>query len=1379
MKKVQYLMAVVMAILPFFQAQAQLEYFSSPQIFVPLENGKLFYVQSDLNPVADYYTASGALFLNPGETEESKMVQTGYKNIRITHDFNNDGLEDFISTENSNLQLVINNNNESFSATIFTMPCDNSKIISEDFDDDGDFDFIVGNCADAGSTIYSNNGMGSFTTSSGLDYMAHGRYIDFDMDGIKDWLIFNSLVYETSWLKGLGNNTFDSPITIPYLILVPDVKLIDYDNDGDMDALDESGSMYDPINVLTNENDIFITSGPMEYGMPGFSYQSNARIIDIDNDNDLDVLQLGLLDNLDGTSTRVLFIENLGDNIFSPPVSLEPFHNNITDVFVDDVNLDGWQDFVMVTGTGVQYNYINNNGTLDNIEVAHFVHNPAEIQFRRDDNDLIKDAVLNYDEPASNEAGISLVRQKTDLSNGAPLVVYTPEQYFSQDLYPNYGPSSLITGLVNEDNWIDMVDASYYYTSIQANSIPYCKGSESGFDQPVDLSQIDPYLFHPLDFVDLDQDGDDDLIANSYVNQALWIFWSYGGALEEIAMGISPAGEYKGSYDFDQNGLADMIHGSSIFFQNSITLFTSVASGINGAVKCVADFTGDGYPEIISVVGNNTMIHHNNNGVIAPAIQLFSFVPSHCMAIDANGDGNNDLVCSNGTNLEVRINAGNGNFDAAQIIESELNTTYLTKADWDNDGDEDIFFCADYLTGQDGVYWLQTQAAPAMNIGGTVFYDENQNSVFDSGDYPLAGVAVNNPETGSTAFSNSLGKYAFNVYSSGDYTIESETPTNMLAVTPVSESVPLNEINNPITGIDFGFYPENALVMIDAQVQASNVVCNSLSPVWISLENSGTTFTGINTALTLPAGVIYSSAYPEPTSISGQVLTWDTDLMTPFSYASIGVMVIYPGVEEMGNLFEFTVNAVSTEDNTVVDTDMYSEELLCAYDPNDKTEFTGHTAMGYVSGEEPLEYIIRFQNTGNYVATDVRIEDQLNANLDRSTFEIVASSHAMEVMIDENGKSIFMFNDIMLPDSATDQAGSNGFVRFRITPVEGLAHGNTIENTGQIYFDNNPPIITNTTLNTIYDCSTFDANVIWSTDVICGVQGAQANVDEQWIESIEWLVDGSFYSDASGIEVTNITSDISIDLHISNALCGSVNSSVVINTEESELPQITPSQASFCEGQEVTLSSNFSTNNNWYLNGNLVSQEQNIIIEAGGNYELVIIGEDCEMTAEPVEITVFEVPVIGPLSISGNLISAENISGVTYQWFFNDQPIAGANQSSYTATESGNYSVQITTANDCSTMGAALFVQVGLDELNAAGFIAYPNPVSDVLTIRFADGGAAQSVRIFNALGQVVYQNNNLASEQKMIDVSGFASGTYTLEIQQNDKKMKALVLVK
>ena len=57
----------------------------------------------------------------------------------------------------------------------------------------------------------------------------------------------------------------------------------------------------------------------------------------------------------------------------------------------------------------------------------------------------------------------------------------------------------------------------------------------------------------------------------------------------------------------------------------------------------------------------------------------------------------------------------------------------------------------------------------------------------------------------------------------------------------------------------------------------------------------------------------------------------------------------------------------------------------------------------------------------------------------------------------------------MLPDSNVNQLGSRGFVKFRVDLLPDLPIGTVIENTGYIYFDANPAIITNTTVNTIIE----------------------------------------------------------------------------------------------------------------------------------------------------------------------------------------------------------------------------------------------------------------------------------------------------------------------
>jgi hypothetical protein len=55
----------------------------------------------------------------------------------------------------------------------------------------------------------------------------------------------------------------------------------------------------------------------------------------------------------------------------------------------------------------------------------------------------------------------------------------------------------------------------------------------------------------------------------------------------------------------------------------------------------------------------------------------------------------------------------------------------------------------------------------------------------------------------------------------------------------------------------------------------------------------------------------------------------------------------------------------------------------------------------------------------------------------------------------------------MLPDSLSDPTGSMGYIKYKINQVPFLAPHTTIQNFADIYFDANPAVRTNTTLNTI------------------------------------------------------------------------------------------------------------------------------------------------------------------------------------------------------------------------------------------------------------------------------------------------------------------------
>ena len=143
-------------------------------------------------------------------------------------------------------------------------------------------------------------------------------------------------------------------------------------------------------------------------------------------------------------------------------------------------------------------------------------------------------------------------------------------------------------------------------------------------------------------------------------------------------------------------------------------------------------------------------------------------------------------------------------------------------------------------------------------------------------------------------------------------------------------------------------------------------------------------------------------------------------------------------------------------------------ENLASYDPNDKQVFPrGIAEEHYTEPGTTLEYQIRFQNTGTAPAFEVNIMDTLSSYLNPATVRPGVSSHPYEFKILENGALFFQFKDIMLPDSASNLEASQGFVKFKVDMREGVPLETVIYNRAGIYFDFNPPIITNETWNTV------------------------------------------------------------------------------------------------------------------------------------------------------------------------------------------------------------------------------------------------------------------------------------------------------------------------
>ncbi len=149
-------------------------------------------------------------------------------------------------------------------------------------------------------------------------------------------------------------------------------------------------------------------------------------------------------------------------------------------------------------------------------------------------------------------------------------------------------------------------------------------------------------------------------------------------------------------------------------------------------------------------------------------------------------------------------------------------------------------------------------------------------------------------------------------------------------------------------------------------------------------------------------------------------------------------------------------------------TDNDCREVVGSYDPNDKQAFPiGLDNQHFIERNTPLDYQIRFQNTGTDTAFTVVVKDTLSAWLDPATVRPGAASHPYTWSLSGAGILTFTFDHILLPDSNVNEVASHGFTQFSIAQRPDNPFGAVVENRAGIYFDFNAPIMTNTVWHTI------------------------------------------------------------------------------------------------------------------------------------------------------------------------------------------------------------------------------------------------------------------------------------------------------------------------
>jgi hypothetical protein len=104
----------------------------------------------------------------------------------------------------------------------------------------------------------------------------------------------------------------------------------------------------------------------------------------------------------------------------------------------------------------------------------------------------------------------------------------------------------------------------------------------------------------------------------------------------------------------------------------------------------------------------------------------------------------------------------------------------------------------------------------------------------------------------------------------------------------------------------------------------------------------------------------------------------------------------------------------------------------------------------------------------------------------------------------------------------------------------------------------------------------------------------------------------------------------------------------------------------------------------------------------------------------------------------------------------------------------GNYTVNITDANGCTTAGTIFIMggATGIDDMLQAGIqelVTFPNPSSGIFTLRVGLNQSDElSVEIYDIRGKRVYKNirNQVREFNETIDLSSVSAGVYMLRVR-------------
>jgi uncharacterized repeat protein (TIGR01451 family) len=415
-----------------------------------------------------------------------------------------------------------------------------------------------------------------------------------------------------------------------------------------------------------------------------------------------------------------------------------------------------------------------------------------------------------------------------------------------------------------------------------------------------------------------------------------------------------------------------------------------------------------------------------------------------------------------------------GNFQDLENSANELDEACVSS------GSQMIYaFAQDNFTMDSNVLVFQITALSNICNGLKLnaFLDGNDNGIKDSGEnnFPYGQFSYELNDDGNPHFVASStatqNLYDNNPGNSYDLGFAVDAPYNAFFSAPIAAYA---NINPPASGFSNHDFP--IVSVASYRDVAISLISYSLARpgfeyiMAIKYTNMGNQPESGIITFAMPPGLIFGAANP---SAGGSVTTTATGFTYNFvnlpafqtETILINLSVATIPTVSIGQLLQMSASVSSSDADAIASNDISTlvQQVTASHDPNDKMEAHGpEIDIDSFTSQDYLTYTIRFENTGNADALNIKVTDLLDGQLDASTVRMVSSSH--DVIMDRAGANIiWRFNSINLPPvSDSDPLQGHGYLTFQVKPMPGFGAGDIIPNGAQIYFDLNPAIVTNT-----------------------------------------------------------------------------------------------------------------------------------------------------------------------------------------------------------------------------------------------------------------------------------------------------------------------------